>query len=67
MRTLGIGALAAALVMALASTAFVGFAHSNGWSGTACLVGSGLCDRPLLLLIPVFATAAWGLMLLQDD
>ena len=67
MRTLGIGALAAALVMALASTAFVALAHSNGWSGAACFVGGGLCDRPSLLLIPVLATAASGLMLLRDE
>jgi hypothetical protein len=67
MRTLGIGALAAALAMALASTAFIGLAYSNGWSGTACFVGGGLCERPSLLLIPVLATAAWGLMLLRDE
>ena len=67
MRTLGIGAIAGAMAMAIASTAFIGLAHFNGWSGTVCFVGGGLCDRPSLLLIPVLATAAWGLMLLQDD
>jgi hypothetical protein len=67
MRTLGISALVAALAMTLASTAFIAFAHSDGWTGTACVIGAGLCDRPSLLLIPVLSTAVWGLMLLRDE
>jgi hypothetical protein len=60
MRTLGIGALALGLMMALASAVFI-------WSGGTCSIGTGLCHHPLLLLVPVLATLAWGLMLKLNE
>jgi hypothetical protein len=67
MRRFGMSVLALGLAMALASVAFVGLASHHGWSGATCLIGGGLCDRPLLLLVPVLATLAWGLMLELND
>jgi hypothetical protein len=69
MRILGIWALCAGSVMALASLLFVAVIHHS--DGTlakqVCTVGSGLCQRPSLLLIPILATLAWGLILRMGD
>jgi hypothetical protein len=65
MRTLGIVAIAVALALALASLSFIGLAYTEGWSGPACNLAGGLCERPSLLLIPIVATLAWGFMVLR--
>ena len=65
MRTLGFWALCAGSAMALASGLFVlAIRHSDSaWVTQACPLGGELCQRPSLLLIPILATLAWGLML----
>jgi hypothetical protein len=67
MRTLGIVAIAGALVLAVASLSFVGLSYTEGWSGPTCYVAGGLCERPLLLLVPIVATLAWGFMVLRAE
>jgi hypothetical protein len=66
---MGIGrcVFAFGLAMALASVAFVALASQHGWSGGPCEIAGGFCERPLLLLVPVLTTLAWGLMLALDD
>jgi hypothetical protein len=65
MRTLGFWALCAGSAMALASGLFVlAIRHADSaWVTQACPLGGELCQRPSLLLIPILATLAWGMML----
>jgi hypothetical protein len=66
MRTLGISALVLAVGLGALSIIFVGLAYDNGWSGgSTCTVAESLCRRPSLMAIPVFASMAWGLMLMM--
>ena len=66
MRTLGISAIVLAVGLASLSIVFIGLAHDNGWSGgSTCSMAESLCRRPSLMAIPVFATMAWGLMLMM--
>lgn len=65
MRTLGISAIVLAVGLGALSILFVGLAYDNGWSGgSACTMAESLCRRPSLMAIPVFATMAWGMMLM---
>ncbi len=50
--------------MALALGLFVvAIRHSDStWVTQVCPRGGELCQRPSLLLIPILATLAWGLM-----
>jgi hypothetical protein len=67
-RSLGISAIVMAACLATLSIIFLGFAHSDGWSGgPACSVAESLCQRPSLLAIPVTLAMAWGLMVLADE
>jgi len=66
MRTLGISAIVVAVGLATLSIVFIGLAHGNGWSGgSTCSMAESLCRRPSLMAIPVFASMAWGLMLMM--
>jgi hypothetical protein len=66
MRTLGISALVLAVGLGALSIIFIGLAYDNEWSGGAtCAMAESLCRRPSLMAIPVFATTAWGLMLMM--
>jgi len=67
MRTLGISAIVMAVALATVAIIFVGLAHDNGWSdGSVCSVAESLCRRPSLMIIPILASMAWGLMLMAD-
>jgi len=59
---LGFWELCAGALMALASALFVAVTHGT-WAARVCTVGANLCQRPALLLIPILATLAWGLIL----
>ena len=68
MRNLGVWALCAGLAMALASAVLVAaIRHSHVWVTQVCTIGGDFCQRPSLLLIPILATLAWGLMLRIGD
>ena len=64
MRTLGISAILLAVGLGALSIIFTGLAYDHGWSGgSACTMAE---RRPSLMAIPVFATMAWGMMLMTD-
>jgi hypothetical protein len=67
MRKFIVAAFAVAFTFAFASIVFTAISGYSGTTDQLCSVGTTLCSRPSVLLLPSAVSLAWGWMLQLID